>query len=102
MNDDIRQDILAMGQRAHSLTETAYQQHPATKNDPDWLSKQGILLADMSLHLLQTALHQETVSSEELKRNLYSILTISEQFLPEHGLKECADRLYQNTFVAPK
>jgi hypothetical protein len=48
----------------------------------------------MALHLLQTALRDGELSADELKRNLYSILTVSDQFIPDHGLKTSADQLH--------
>lgn len=51
-----KEDILRLAHSAHDLTESLYQQHPAVRRDADWNNKQPILLADMTLHLLQTAL----------------------------------------------
>lgn len=93
MDDSIRNEIVSLGRKAHDLTESAYQAHPATRGDADWPEKQRILLADMALHLLQTALRDGELSADALKRNLYSILTISDQFIPECGLKATADQL---------
>ena len=82
-----------LAHRAHDLTESAYRQHAATRGEPGWPERQRILLADMALHLLQTALRDGELSADDLKRNLYSILTVSDQFLPDHGLKATAERL---------
>lgn len=35
-----------------------------------------------------------TLSEDDLKRNLFSILTISDQLLPGHGLKAVAEELH--------
>lgn len=78
------------------MTELSYQRHPSTVGDPDWAEKQRILLADMALHLLQTALKDDYLSEEDLKRNLYSILTISDRFVSGCDLKAFADELYAN------
>ncbi|HJV89156.1 MAG TPA: hypothetical protein VJ623_02530 [Holophagaceae bacterium] len=48
----------------------------------------------MALHLLQTALRSGDLSADDLTRNLYAILTISEELMPGHDLKAVADRLY--------
>ncbi len=93
MDEAIRQEILAMSRAAHSLTEESYQQTPSTRGDAGWNEKQRILLADMALHLLQTALKEGDLSEEGLKRNLFSILTISDQFVPDHDLKAFAETL---------
>lgn len=111
MNQDtqheIKQEILTMSRVAHEMTERAYQQHSAVRGEPAWADKQRILLADMALHLLQTALHDGARSEAQsepqfeahLKRNLYAILTISDQFVADQDLKAAADALL---LVAPQ
>lgn len=94
MKELIRKEIVAMSRTAHTLTEEAYQQDPSTRGDSGWAGKQRILLADMALHLLQTSLSDGDLSEEALKRNLFSILTISDQFVKDHDLKGFADSLY--------
>ncbi|MBP7416155.1 MAG: hypothetical protein KA831_05845 [Pyrinomonadaceae bacterium] len=96
MDEAIRQEILALSRTAHSLTEASYQQDPSTRGDAGWNEKQRILLADMALHLLQTSLNEGDLSEEGLKRNLFSILTISDQFIHDHDLKTVADELYSS------
>lgn len=89
-----RKEILSMGRTAHALTESGYQQDGSTRGDAGWADKQRVLLADMALHLLQTALNDGDLSEEGLKRNLFSILTIADQFIPGHDLKAAAEVLY--------
>ena len=93
MDASIKNEIIMLGRKAHDLTESAYRAHPATRGEPGWPEKQRILLADMALHLLQTALRDGELPADELKRNLYSILTVSDQFIPDSGLKATADKL---------
>ncbi len=93
MDEATRNEIAALGGTAHALTESAYRRHAARRGDPDWLQKQRILLADMALHLLQSAMKDGDMREEELKRNLYAILTVSDQFLPGHGLRAAAGQL---------
>jgi hypothetical protein len=76
------------------LTEQSYAQNLAKRGDPEWAEKQKVLLTDMALHLLQTALKDGELSEDGLKRNLFSILTISDQFIQGHDLKAFADKLY--------
>lgn len=94
MDEAIRNQIAALGREAHALTESAYRQHPSIRGDAHWPDKQRILLADIALHLLQTALREGDVPVDELKRNLYAILTIADQFVPAADLKASADRLH--------
>ena len=101
MDDEIRQRILAIARMAHGLTETSYQTDPSTIGDPGWSEKQRILLADMAIHLLQTSLKDGELSVEDLKRNLFSILTISDQFIPGHDLKALADDIYSRQRARP-
>jgi hypothetical protein len=93
MDDLVRSEILALAKSAHDLTESSYQKDLSKRGDAGWREKQRLLLADMALHLLQTALRKGELSEEDLKRNLFSILTISDQFLPGHALKDVADKL---------
>ncbi|USX16882.1 hypothetical protein NHH88_14275 [Oxalobacteraceae bacterium OTU3CAMAD1] len=89
----IKNEIVGLGRKAHELTEVAYREHAALRDEPGWTEKQRILLADMALHLLQTALTDGGLSPDELKRNLYAILTVSDQLLPGYSLKASADQL---------
>jgi hypothetical protein len=94
MDEAIKNEIVVLGRKAHDLTESAYRKHASRRGESGWTEKQRILLADMALHLLQTALRDGELSADELKRNLYSILTVSDQFIPDYGLKASADQLH--------
>ena len=94
MEESVRQQILSMSKDAHDLTEESYQKNLSKRGDSGWDDKQRILLADMALHLLQTALKDGEISEDGLKRNLFSILTISDQFIHDHDLKSFAEKLY--------
>ena len=93
MTETTRPDILALSAQAHALTEAAYQAHPAVKGEQTWSDKQRILLADMALHLVQTAMREGEIDAAKLQNNLYSILTISAPFLPEKHLQQYADAI---------
>jgi len=94
MDEQVKEEILSQSRVAHGLTEAAYQKHPSRKGDAGWAEKQRILLADMSLHLLQTSLRKGELSRDDLKRNLFAILTISDELMPGHNLRAVADELY--------
>jgi hypothetical protein len=98
MNNETRSEILSLARQAHDLTESAYQENPSTRGESGWGEKQRILLADMALHLLQTAIRDGELSEEGLKRNLFSILTISDQLVPGAELKAVAEKLYSVQF----
>jgi len=94
VNNEDRQKLIKTSWEIHNVVETAYLHSNAIKGDGEWLEKQRILLADMAVHLLQTALKPGEVELDKLKNNLHSILTISDQFLPEAGLKNATNKLY--------
>lgn len=60
------------------------------------VKKQRFLLADMALHLLQTAINPEEIKLDKLRNNLHAILTITDQFLPNADLKAATEKLYEN------
>ncbi|MEI4551787.1 hypothetical protein [Pseudoalteromonas spongiae] len=95
MNDIERNELIKTSWQLHSLVEDSYLNNSATKGDEEWLEKQRILLADMAIHLLQTAMKPGSIELDKLKNNLHSILTITDQFLPHSGLKEATDKLYE-------
>ena len=94
MDESIKSEILAQSRIAHGHTEAAYRDNPCKRGDAGWPEKQRILLADMALHLVQTSLREGELNLDDLKRNLYAILTISDQFLPEHDLQGVAEGFY--------
>ena len=97
MDDHTRNELIRMGWHIHGVVEESYRHHPATRdeNRPDeWREKQRLLLADMAIHLLQTALQPGTIELDKLQNNLHAILTISDQFLPLAGLKKATEKIY--------
>ena len=95
MNNLERQQSIKKSWDIHNVVETAYLKLNATKGDEQWLAKQRILLADMALHLLQTALNPDEIDLDKLKNNLHAILTISDEFLPKAGLVSATENLHQ-------
>ena len=95
MTDDEKLKLIALSWELHSQVETTYLDHPARSGDDEWLEKQRLLLADMALHLLQTALNPEAIELEKLRNNLHSIMTISDQFLPKSKLKKATEHLFE-------
>ena len=94
MNNTEKHSIIDASWEIHSKVEAAYLAHSAQKGESDWLDKQRLLLADMALHLLQTAITPEDIQLDKLKNNLHAILTISDQFLPHADLKNATQKLY--------
>lgn len=97
MDDHARRQILDLARQAHALTESAYQADPAVRGGDGWAEKQRMLLADMALHLVQTSLKEGEVPTATLQNNLYAILTICAQFMPDKDLARYADAI-----IAPR
>ena len=87
-------ELLKTSWELHSQVETAYLNNCAKQGEDEWLEKQRYLLADMSLHLLQTCISPGDINTDKLRDNLHAILTISDQFLPKSELKKATENLY--------
>ena len=70
MDENKRNALLRMGWDIHGAVEDSYRQHPATRNEAaGWREKQRLLLADMAIHLLQTALAPGDIALDRLSDN---------------------------------
>ena len=95
--------ILQLCKEAHALSEQCYLEHSATKGSNEWLDKRKYLLADVSLHMVQAALQNEQADVELIRRYLFSLLTICNEFIPEANLVATANKLIKSTdFIAEK
>jgi len=92
-----KEKIIQTSWEMHDAIESAYLELSAAKGDEQWLDKQRILLADMAIHLLQTALKPDEIALDKLANNLHAILTITDQFLPDAKLKEATELLFKNS-----
>ncbi len=93
MDDHVKAQVLDLTRQAHALTESAYQANPAVRGGAGWAEKQRMLLADMALHLIQTSLKDGDIAADRLQNNLYAILTICAQFMPDRDLGRYADEI---------
>jgi len=89
-------ELIKTSWELHGQVEASYLNHKASRGDDKWMEKQRFLLADMALHLLQTAIKPGDIDLERLRDNIHAILTISDDFLPKAGLKEATSRLYED------
>ena len=94
MDNQTKLEIIETSWQLHQQVEDSYLKNKAIKGDPEWSDKQRILLADMALHLLQTALSPTEIELDKLRNNLHSILTISDLFLPDAELKVATKNLF--------
>lgn len=95
LTEQQRRDMVRTSWQLHSHVEQGYLAHPASEGDAQWPEKQRLLLADMALHLLQTALNPGEIDLGKLQNNLHAILTISDLFLPQAHLKQATAHIYQ-------
>jgi hypothetical protein len=84
------------GWEIHRVVEETLLCHSAA--DP--LERRRLLLADMAIHLLQTAIKPGDIELDKLKNNLHAILTISDQFLPHADLKNATKKIYMDVSEA--
>jgi hypothetical protein len=94
MDDGSRADILETAWRMHDKVEESLLRHTATRGSDDWQDRQRLLLADMAIHLLQTALAPGDIRLDKLRNNLNAVLTVSSDFLPQARLREATEHLY--------
>ena len=93
MTEEQKQALIAQSWQMHEIVEQCYLNDPSVKgNDP--AEKQRLLLADMALHLLQTALNPGEIKLDKLTNNLHSIMTIADQYLPDAELVKATDKLW--------
>jgi hypothetical protein len=96
MDENKRNALVRMGWGIHGAVEDSYHAHPAGRNDGDaWLEKQRLLLADMAIHLMQTAIAPGEIELDKLRNNLNAILVVADRFLPDAALKRTAEGLYE-------
>lgn len=69
----------------HALTEST------AVTTTDLTTRKQLVLADLSLHLVQAALRHTQPDPAELKRYLYSILTVCDAFVSDLDLKAMAN-----------
>ncbi|MEP7704148.1 hypothetical protein [Paraglaciecola sp. 25GB23A] len=96
MNDFERKELIEESWKLHNIVESNYLSNTAKKGDEQWLEKQRILLADMAIHLFQSAVKPGELEIEKLTNNIHAILTIADQFIPHAELKNATEKLYQN------
>lgn len=97
MDENKRNELVQLGWEIHRAVEESYLRHPAIRgreNQDEWREKQRLLLADMAIHLLQTAIKPGAIELEKLKNNLHAILTISDEFLPLAELKKATGKIH--------
>jgi hypothetical protein len=81
----MQEAILDLVRQAHALTESTAVATSDSK------TRKQFVLADLALHLVQAALRHEQPDPAELKRYLFSILTVCDGFVPDLDLKAMAN-----------
>jgi hypothetical protein len=100
MDDSTRAGIIAAGWEIHRVVEESLLPRAASDGTgsatADPLERRRLLLADMAIHLLQTAIKPGGIELDKLRNNLHAILTISDRFLPHAGLKDATKKIYMD------
>lgn len=100
LDEKERSELIETGWKIHAAVEGMCLRLSAEGSEgrgPEWLQqRQCFLLADMAIHLLQTAIGPGDIDLARLRDNLHAILTISDKFLPLAELKKATERLYQS------
>ena len=97
MNNQERQALMKTSWQLHTVVENSYLADPATKGSAEWLEKHRLLLADMAIHLLQSAIKPGDLDTARLAQNLYAILVVADDFLPGSGMKNFSQDLLLKT-----
>ena len=100
MTEAERKQILVQGWVLHDKVEKAYLENPAFKGDAAWPEKRRLLMADMALHLLDTALTPGDLPQDNLRNNIHAILTIADPFLPDAGLGQATEKLFNQREIS--
>ena len=87
VNEAKRAGMIAAGWEIHAAVEEA------ALGAADPVERRRLLLADMAIHLLQTAIRPGEIELNQLRNNLHAILTLSDAFLPESELKKATELL---------
>jgi hypothetical protein len=93
MDKQQRQELLILSWSMQDKVEQAILHHAAAANDTTYSDKQRLLLSDMALQLLQTALKPGRLESEDLISNLNDILLLSNEFIPHVDLSTMSNSL---------
>lgn len=98
MDEKERSELIEAGWKIHAAVEAACLRLSAEgsqgKEPARLQQRQRFLLADMAIHLLQTAIGPGEIDLPRLRDNLHAILTISDKFLPLADLKQARARLH--------
>ncbi len=93
MNNIAADNAIEAFWKLHDSIEREYIAHPSKKDDARWLEKQRLLLADMAIHLLQTAIAPGEIKLNHLRNNIHAILIVADGFLPHAELKKATEKL---------
>ncbi|PSR54317.1 hypothetical protein AHMF7605_12715 [Adhaeribacter arboris] len=94
-----KKEVLAFVNKAHSLVEKTIFASPNSQRLSRMVEQTA---ADLSLHLVQASVAGEQMKPDLLKRYLYSILTIAQDFLPEIDLNRTAEQLITAQLPEPE
>jgi hypothetical protein len=87
MDESTRAHLIKTGWEIHRVVEEELIDHT------DRLERRRLLLADMAIHLLQTAIAPGDIELDKLRNNLHAILTLADPFLPHAALMKATEKI---------
>ena len=91
--DKQKLQLVDLSWQIHEQVEQGYLNDKRVKGDDGWQEKRRLLLADMAIHLLQTALNPAPIDQQKLHHNLYSVLTVADDLLEQVEVSTIAQQL---------
>lgn len=93
LDNEQKQQLIDLTWQIHERVEQSYLEDKSVKGSEGWQNKRRLLLADMAIHLLQTALKPEALDEQRLQQNLYSVLTVADDLLEDIDVNQLAQGL---------
>lgn len=97
LNSVQKKQLIDLTWQIHGQVEQGYLDDKSTKQDQGWQEKRRLLLADMAIHLLQTALKPDALDQQKLQDNLYAVLTVADDLLEGVDVKAVAQKLLDSS-----
>ncbi len=93
LSEDEKNALIQKSWAIHDEVESAYMHIHASHGEVGWDEKQRLLLADLSLHLFQTAIQPGEVNHQQLVNRLFAVMCVSDRLLPDKDLSGVAQMI---------
>jgi len=94
MTSEEKLNAIEISRKMHDQIEAAYLKLRESVNDASKKELERYLLADMAMHLFQTAISPKEINMENLRNNVHAIATISERFIPQLNISNSTRELF--------